>query len=61
MSSFHPREVAGRGGETQLQVGEKLNFKMTRFKSWYDILEHNQKSVFTNKAFMLHYAPNIMS
>ena len=25
MSNFHPLEVAGRGSETQLQVGENLN------------------------------------
>ena len=24
-SNFHPLEVVGRGSETQLQVGEKLN------------------------------------
>ena len=27
MSNFHPREVVGRDGETQLQVGENLNLK----------------------------------
>ena len=26
MSNFHPLEVVGRGSETQLQVGEKLNW-----------------------------------
>ena len=26
MSNFHPLEVAGRGSETQLQVGENLGF-----------------------------------
>ena len=26
MSNFHPLEVVGRGSETQLQVGEKLNY-----------------------------------
>ena len=24
--NFHPLEVVGRGSETQLQVGEKLNY-----------------------------------
>ena len=26
MGNFHPLEVLGRGSETQLQVGEKLNY-----------------------------------
>ena len=26
MSNFHPLEVVGRGSETQLQVGENLNY-----------------------------------
>ena len=26
ISNFHPLEVVGRGSETQLQVGEKLNY-----------------------------------
>ena len=26
MSNFHPLEVVGRGSETQLQVGENLNW-----------------------------------
>ena len=26
MRSFHPLEVVGRGSETQLQVGEELNY-----------------------------------
>ena len=26
MSNFHPIEVMGRGSETQLQVGEILNY-----------------------------------
>ena len=26
MCSFHPLEVVGRGSETQLQVGENLNY-----------------------------------
>ena len=25
MSNFHPLEIVGRGGETQLPVGENLN------------------------------------
>ena len=26
ISNFHPLEVVGRGSETQLQVGENLNY-----------------------------------
>ena len=33
MSNFHPLEVVDRGSETQLQVGEKLNYLIQRFKS----------------------------
>ena len=34
MSNFHPLEVVGRGSETQLQVGENLNyFKIIRVKT----------------------------
>ena len=33
MSNFHPLEVLGRDSETQLQVGEKLNNLIDRFKS----------------------------
>ena len=32
MINFHPLEVVGRGSETQLQVGENLNFIIYRFK-----------------------------
>ena len=32
MSNFHPREVVGRGSETQLQEGENLNLKTQHFK-----------------------------
>ena len=32
MSNCHPLEVVGRGSETQLQVGEKLNYLFERFK-----------------------------
>ena len=28
MSNFHPREVVGRGSETELHVGENLIFLM---------------------------------
>ena len=27
-SNFHPLEVVGRGSETQLQVGENLNYSI---------------------------------
>ena len=30
MSNFHPLKVVGRGSETQLQVGENLNFITSR-------------------------------
>ena len=33
MMIFYSLEVVGRGSETQLQVGENLNFKMLRVKS----------------------------
>ena len=33
MSNFHPFEIVGRGSETQLQVGEKLNYLISRLKS----------------------------
>ena len=32
MSNFHPLEVVGRGSETQLEVGEKLNSITWHFK-----------------------------
>ena len=32
MGHFHPLEVVGRGGETQLQVGEDLSYLIQRFK-----------------------------
>ena len=31
MSNFHPLEVVGRGSETQLQVGENLNYLIQLF------------------------------
>ena len=31
MSNFHPLEVVARGSETQLQVGENLNYIIYRF------------------------------
>ena len=33
MSNFHPLEVVGRGSETQLQVGENLDYLILRFVS----------------------------
>ena len=30
MSNIHPLEVVGRGSETQLQVGEKLDYLIQR-------------------------------
>ena len=30
MSNFHPLEVVGLGSETQLQVGENLNYETKR-------------------------------
>ena len=32
MSNFHPLEVGGRGSETQLQVGENLNYIIQRLE-----------------------------
>ena len=32
MSNFHPLEVVGRGSDTQLQVGENLNYLIQRDK-----------------------------
>ena len=32
MKIFHSLEVVGRGSETQLQVGENLNYLIYRFK-----------------------------
>ena len=32
MSIFHLFEVVGRGSETQLQMGENLNYLILRFK-----------------------------
>ena len=32
MGNFHPLEVVGRGSETQLLVGENLNYLIQRFK-----------------------------
>ena len=32
MSNFHPLEVVGRGSETQLHVGENLNYISYRSK-----------------------------
>ena len=32
MNLFRPFKVVGRGSETQLQVGEKLNYLIQRFK-----------------------------
>ena len=32
MSHFLPLDVVDRGRETQLQVGENLNYSMSRFK-----------------------------
>ena len=33
MCNFHPLGVVGRGSETQLQVGENLNYLIKRFNS----------------------------
>ena len=35
MSNFHPLEVVGRASETQLQVGENLNYLIQRFMVKY--------------------------
>ena len=35
MSNFHPLEVVGRGSETQLQVGENLNYLIIHLKGSY--------------------------
>ena len=32
MSNFHPLEVVGHGSEAQLQVSEKINYLIQRFK-----------------------------
>ena len=32
MSNFYPFEIVGRGSETQLQVGENLNYIIRPFK-----------------------------
>ena len=32
ISDFQPLEVVGRGSETQLQMGEHLNYLIWRFK-----------------------------
>ena len=34
MSNFHPLEVVCRGSETQLQVGENLNYLIQRFNPY---------------------------
>ena len=33
MSNFHPLEIVDRGGQTQLQVGENLNYLILSDKS----------------------------
>ena len=33
MTDLHPLEVVARGSETQLQVGENLNYLIQRFKA----------------------------
>ena len=40
MGNFHPLDVVGRGSETQLQVGENLNYliKSSRVKSNYILI-----------------------
>ena len=37
ISNFHPLEVVGRGSGTQLQVGEKSNYLIQRFKDQADL------------------------
>ena len=32
MTSLKPREVVGRGSETQFQVGKKINYMTERFE-----------------------------
>ena len=32
MSNFHPFEGGGRGSETQLQVGENLNYSLLQWQ-----------------------------
>ena len=47
MSNFHPLDFVGRGSETQLQVGEKLNkvtFNVMQFSE--TVLRHH-RSAFT--------------
>ena len=34
MSNYHPLQVVGRGSQTQLQVGENLNFIIQRLKGY---------------------------
>ena len=35
MSNFHPLEVVGRGGETQIQLGENLDKFTQLFKGYH--------------------------
>ena len=53
MGNFHPLEVEGRGSETQLQVGEKINNLTKRFNplSHHDALKHHFESFKTNIIF----------
>ena len=50
MSNFHP--VVGRGSETQLKVGENLNFLNERFKGSYNELLYLLQC--TNPDYLLH-------
>ena len=50
MNKFHPLEVVGRGSETQLQVGENLNYLMERFNPF--------NPEFTI-VIVIHYKPRI--
>ena len=34
MSNFYPLEVVGRGSETQLQVGQNLNYLMAQWSMY---------------------------
>ena len=39
MSNFCPREVAGRGSETQFEVGDNLNFmiELIKWHCYFDV------------------------
>ena len=59
ISNYHPLEVVGRGSETQLQVGENLNYLIKRFCVSVGQLYTNTGSTFVSAKTLNEFWVNV--